>query len=299
MNTHRFLLSLLLGVLPGTCLLGQSAGNEAPETGKSFKKSYFTPSVSVNVLHYTDFATSPLAYLGTGFDGALGWFWDTGRREHLLDFNVMTGAALALAPVSDYYPVNTSSVVVGFGLYDHHLFRVFQPLLPSFLDVRFGGALSSTTFYRSNSSLNNNGNGIESLLNLMAAGKISLDISRNEEWIFGAWLFQLRFKPVERFLSFQCNVGLLNLNYRPGYAYNGDGEINGSDTNTLLYILDSHRWSLNGWRLNARLEYTRFRPSGNGYKLAYVWDAAFAPGRHEHFQIASHRLQYTLFINLY
>ncbi|MBN1927192.1 MAG: hypothetical protein JW798_15270 [Prolixibacteraceae bacterium] len=289
--------SLVLFLL--SAIQGKGQINESNEEAESNHKSdkYFMPSVSFSIINYTDFATSPLAYIGVGANGGIGWLWDTGRRENFLDIDFIAGITAANAPISDYFQTYTSATMMGLNIYDHYLFQVFEPVLPEIVDVKIGGAIHSTTYFRLNESLNNNGNGIESIFNLMFSAKSTFDISRNKPFTLDFFLFKKTFKPVKRDISLQFNAGLLNLNYRPGYAYNSDAEINGSETNILEYILDSHSWSINGCRFVTKIEYARFRPSGNGYKWAYVWDVAVVPGKFETFQIATHKLQYTIIIN--
>ncbi|MBP8627195.1 MAG: hypothetical protein KBI04_01195, partial [Paludibacteraceae bacterium] len=86
------------------------------------------------------------------------------------------------------------------------------------------------------------------------------------------------------------------LNNRPGYAYNTDVALDGSNTDPLAFLLDGHAWKVNGYRLNTHLHYTKYIPNGNGHRWSYVWDIAQAPGRFEPFEMVTHRIQYTLLI---
>ena len=89
---------------------------------------------------------------------------------------------------------------------------------------------------------------------------------------------------------------MLNLNYRPGYAYNADVALDGSNTDPLAFLLDGHVWKINGYRLGTQLDYTKYIPNGNGHRWSYIWDIAQAPGRFEPFEMVTHRIQYTLLI---
>jgi hypothetical protein len=262
------------------------------------KKQVVLSSASFTILHFTDFATSPLLYIGAGVNAGAAWQWETPKREHLLAFEFLSGMAMANAPLSNFYQTSNSSTVVGLTFSDQHLFRILEPSLPGFLDIKIGGAFNSTTYFRSNGALQNNGTGVESLFNVMFSGKASVDISRKSPWSLDLYLFEINFKKLERYLSFGFNTGLLNMSYRPGYAYNIESEFDGSNTNVISNLLAGHTWTVNGWKSNTCLEYSQYRPSGNGFKLAYVWEAAKAPGKYENFQIATHSLRYTMIINM-
>ncbi|MBN2263828.1 MAG: hypothetical protein JW735_12985 [Prolixibacteraceae bacterium] len=273
------------------------AQTEVPNQ-KSNKKVDFQPSLSTSIFHFSDFATSPLNYLGFGGSGAANWKWQTQSRQHFMGIDFFSGMAIANAPLSSYFQPNNSSTVTSFTFSDQHLFPILKPKLPNFLNLSVGGKIISTSFFRSNSSFQNNGTGFESLLNLMLSGKATVDISRKEAWTLDLFLFEKTFKPKERYLSFGFDAGLLNMNLRPSYSYLSMLEFNGSETSPISLLLGDHSWSLNGWRMNTCFEYTRYRKNGNGYKWAYLWDAAYVPGKFENFQIATHSLRYTLIVNL-
>lgn len=297
---YKFVLALILTAMFGW-LQSRAEEKTGPEqknaNTENFKMSYFTPSVSFNIMNFTDFATSPLSYLGGGFNGGVGWLWDRKKSEHVLDFDFIMSTALANVPQSNYFQTSASSNVMGLTVYDHFLVQVFKPSLPGFINLKVGGALMSTTYIRSNSVLSNSNTGVESILNLMAVAKGTFDISRKSPITLDLFLFKKTLKPVKRNISFQFNAGLLNMNYRPGYIYNPGMGLNGTKTNIMEFILNKHSWSVNGCRFVTKLEYARYKPSGNGHKWAYIWDTAVVPGKFEQFQIATHRLQYTFIIN--
>lgn len=262
------------------------------------KEVDFQPSLSTSIFHFIDFATSPLNYLGFGSSGAANWKWQTLNRQHFLGIDIFSGLAIANTPLSSYFQPNNKSLVSSLTIYDQHLFGICESKLPNFFNLSVGGKLLSTTFFRNNESFQNNGTGLESLLNLMFSGKATIDISLKNAWTLDMFLFKKTFKPNERYLSFGFDVGLLNMNLRPSYSYLNMLEFNGSENNLILNFLRSRSWYINGWRLNTCLEYINYRKNGNGNKWAYVWDAAYVPGKFENFQIATHSLRYTLIVNL-
>ncbi len=129
-------------------------------------------------------------------------------------------------------------------------------------------------------------------MHLMLSARVSFDATQRELTPRKAG----RPRAAMHRFSFQLNGGILNLNYRPGYAYTGLEEIDGSQTDLVGYWLGGHRWAVNGWRFQTRLEYTNYRPNGNGHRVSYLWDALHAPGNHESLHMASHRICYTLLV---
>lgn len=257
---------------------------------------FFMPSVGLTIPTFRDFATSPLYYQGIGMDFGLAWLWQKENWENLLETDLNFATLISLAPISEYFQVYSNAFLFSGNIYNHYIRRVEKFSNDKF-NLKIGGAFASTSNVRINSSLSNNGAGLESFANLMFTVKASKDISRTVTKQFKLWFIKKKLKPAVRDLSVQGNIGVINLNYRPGYAYIYDGEINGTDYSSVSSVMAGHKWKMNGWRVGTRIEYSKFRPSGNGFKLAYIWEVASVPGRFEIFQMASHRIQYTLIIN--
>lgn len=156
-----------------------------------------------------------------------------------------------------------------------------------------GVAFVSSQNIRINQSFQNAAPGFESIVNFMAAAKIERDISRTTQKTINLYKLKLNLKSVKRELAFQFNVGILNFNRRPGYAYVYSNEWDGSNTNGINWLLEEYQLSLNGWRFGSRCEFTQYTPNGNARRIAYVWDIAHIPGRFEVFQMAIHKLQFT------
>ncbi|MCC5943468.1 MAG: hypothetical protein JJT94_00930 [Bernardetiaceae bacterium] len=255
---------------------------------------YFTPSVGYNSLLYRDFATSPLFYRGAGLHLGLAWLTREAERwESTYQMGLNTGFTFADMPESNYFQGFTSSTFVNAQLYGHYL-RQINTLSNDKLKIKVGPALASDLNFRFNGGLGNAGAGSEILLNLMLGAQAVYDFSRKEskeqDWL----LFTRKLRPIKRELSFQLNVGVLNFNYRPGYAYLSDFEFDGSDTSPLVFLYGGHKLYLNGYRLRTHVAYTSYRQNGNAHSWSYHWDAAHAPGGYEIFQMAIHRFQYTL-----
>ncbi len=150
---------------------------------------------------------------------------------------------------------------------------------------------------RLNPALDNSSTGIESIVNLMLSGKVQRDISRREETVSNFLFMSIRNRPVRRTLTFQLDAGVLNFNRRPSYNYAYDAPVDGTNTSMFSYVWDYYSWSMNGWRLRSKLEFTQYTSSGNGRRIAYAWDAMHAPGKHAAYQMGMHRIEYTILIN--
>ncbi|MEX2595647.1 MAG: hypothetical protein WEC59_01865, partial [Salibacteraceae bacterium] len=109
--------------------------------------------------------------------------------------------------------------------------------------------------------------------------------------------FSKTLQPIKREMVFQIDLGVLNLNHRPGYAYVYNAEIYGSEHNGLLWLLEPYEWSLNGWRLSTIITFSKIWQSGNGSSWSYLWDVMTVPGKHEPLNIATHKIRYSLIIN--
>lgn len=254
-------------------------------------------SVAFSNTLYRDFATSPLFYTGIGFASSYGWLKRSKEHERLFQIGSNISSAFALIPESDFIQPIGFAVYGNLNLYYHQLWNV-KPLSTGKNSIDLGGSLICTQNFRTNSSLQNNALGIENLSNLMASFRLSRDISRKESKQINLLIFKPSLKPVKRDIRFLLNVGVLNFNYRPGYAYSYDDEIIGLETSPLSWILSNYSWSLNGWRLNTELEYISYLPNGNARSFAYIWEAAHAPGKYEAFQMANHRIQFTYYFQI-
>ena len=267
-------------------------GNSANE---SLWKHYFIPSVGIELITFRDLATSPLFYDGVGLAGSIAWQWEHPKNETKFALYATSSTTTSRTPLSTFFQTSTSSSFLSGSVYVHSLFT-----LPSLSNekrtVQLGGAMANTWNIRSNPSLFNNGFGMESFANLFLSGKGIYDISRKHSVVQDFVLFTRTLQPAKRNISLQLNIGLLNLNYRPGYAYNADVALDGSNTDPLAFLLDGHAWKVNGYRLNTHLHYTKYIPNGNGHRWSYIWDIAQAPGRFEPFEMVTHRIQYTLLI---
>jgi len=301
MNNSKFLVLLIFFGMSLCSHLKAQHNTVLSDTTKSPKKNFsFDRSLHLTAgftsYMYRDFATSPLFYNGVGLRTAIGYELKSDKNEHLFDIDYIIGAAFAQNPQPSE-PGNTTMAFLNTSNFYYHYLHELNPFAFGKYKSYFGSAVASSFNIRVNTSLNNNSVGIENISNIMLAFKLNKDISRHQVVIEDLLLFKRKLLPAKRNLSFQLNIGVLNFNYRPGYAYNYLGEMNGSSTNILKYAIENHQWSMNGMRLQTRLEYAYYKPYKNGSKWAYVWDFANVPGKFEKYQSAFHRLEYVLIIN--
>ncbi len=265
-------------------------------SSKNKADRYSLRNLATNYTLFRDFATSPLFYRGGGLSFGYGWLNTNINRERLIELDFAGNITFAKTPKSNYFQTASSSFLFAVNGYFHYL-QTVKKISKSKNNIRFGGAILNTQNIRINSSLMNASAGLETFINLMFSAKIERDISRSTVKDFKLLFIKKQLHPVKRKIAFQLNAGVINLNRRPGYAYVYDSELDGTKTNGISWIFDAYQWSLNGWRFGTRIEFSRYRPSGNGKKIAYLWDVAHAPGKFEPFQMATHRIQYTLIIN--
>lgn len=257
---------------------------------------YSQLSLGVTSPIYRDFATSPLFYRGVGINLSSAWLKHSEVKERIFKIDLGFITLSALVPESDLINLNGSATLVNLNLTYQRLWKL-NSLSNIKNNVKVGGVVITSQNIRLNNSLFNNALGLENISNVMASAQFTRDISRKESKQLNLFFFKPTLKPAKRDFRFQLNVGVLNFNYRPGYAYSYDSEMIGLETSPMSWAFSNYKWSMNGWRLNTQIEYIKYLPNGNARSLSYVWDAAHAPGKFETFQMASHRIQYTLYFH--
>jgi len=254
---------------------------------------YFNSTYGLTYSSYRDEATSPLFYNGTGLAFGVGLSKFKSQYESQLDLNLNISANLSKTPENQLYPSKKIAYFINMALHYHHL-RMISSLSKDKRTVLIGGTSTTNFNSRINPSLQNATAGIEFLHNFMITGKVNFDISRLEERNLKLWFFKKHLKPKQRTLNAIVNIGLLNFNYRPNYAYLSDADINGSETNWVNYYLNGYQLKMNGWALSSSIEYIRYKENKNALKWSYNWSAYSAPGNYETFQMAMHQVKFTI-----
>jgi len=258
-------------------------------------RKQFHTGFSLNSVIFRDFATSPLFYSGMGIAAHLGVQKDHNRWTYQWQTALRWANTTAKIPASTYYQSASGATFLQGDLRYSYLRKM--KTLQSPYQLLLGAALHNNFNIRLNPQLQNAAFGLEAFINLLFAAQVSKSFSRSEDKIYNLGLFTYRAKAQQSALSFRLDLGLVNLNYRPGYAYLSDSEVNGTNIG-LSYVFDAHQWKLNGARMETTLAYQRQQNSNqNGAKWAYHWEIIHAPGAFESFQMAIHQFSYTLLIH--
>lgn len=245
--------------------------------------------------NHRDAGTSPLRYSGPRAGLSAGNLYARRDAELLWRVDAHGGLALSRSPRSRYWTAVTSALEGGA---DARLQALFAAGAAGRWDFAAGGALLASGALRYNSSLNNNGLGIDLQASLAAAGRATIDISRPRARQAKVWFARWRLRAVRRHLSVGAEAGLLNLSARPGYAYSYFAPLSGGLTQAPRWALADYRWAANGLRLGAEASYKRFLDNGNAMAWSYRWQAATARGRAGKLEKASHTVAYTLYFDI-
>lgn len=295
---------LIIGISLCVCLLQMGKAQEKtatnlPDVEKiEFKPTrYFISAYGTGNSIYRDFATSPLFYRGPLI--SLQMAWRSERMNSKREWWLMTN----FSPTAAQLPENLTYETKASAMFSSSSFAYsYLHHLPKLKRGKFsfaaGGMWINSFNFRVNQSLGNSAVGLEFFSNIMASGAVQFDASHaksGRRYIL-KYLYYTR-HPRNQHFSFQFNAGLLNWNYRPGYAYKELPELDGSKSNPLTQLLSGFDWKLNGFRFGSELGFTRFKQNGNAVKWSYCWDILHAPGRFEPFQMAMHRIQLSLMFN--
>jgi hypothetical protein len=292
-NLIIFLMILSINVIPSGMIYAQDMMAADPGISSNY---YRTLSLGINNPMYRDFATSPLFYNGYGIYLQTSWLKRSTKRERSLEVGIGGNSVSARIPESNFFQPSTSGFYGQLNARYLQLWELKQ-VSNEKNNIKLGGVIQTSQNIRVNTNLFNNAIGLEKFINIMASGQIIRDVSRKTQRQLNLWLFKPTLKPVKKELLFQFNAGLLNLNFRPGYAFYYFEEIVGLETQLSSWLLSNYKWTLNGWRFNTEFEYIKYLPNGNAKSWSYVWDAANAPGRFETFQMASHQIRYTYYFH--
>jgi hypothetical protein len=256
---------------------------DSAHTSPKNRPSYFVSGIGVGSGILRDKATSPLYYRGATLLFSLGSQRTDTKVDRLFSANMSLGEF-----ISEQNGTASSSSFIGLDMYYQKLYRLTRFSAGKW-NTKIGGALVSTLNIRINPSFMNNALGLESVNNLMLAGKTTFDISRNRAKKFKLWFIKGDLKPKKMHLSAQLNIGLLNLNYRPSYAYNYSPSMEGTE---MQNIFGHYSVGLRGFRVQSRIDYTHYIKNGNAYRFSYLWDAYRARNKFEPLDLATHTLAF-------
>lgn len=252
---------------------------------------YIYSSTGLLYFSFKDLATSPLLYNGIGIKSSNGSVLENQK----LDQNILFNFAIGLANNS-FNQTNTLATFTKFEAYYHLLFNLPQ-LTNNHWNTKLGFAASIAFTARVNPSFGNNSLGLDNFNNLFLSFKTERDISLKNPVVIDLKLFKIKFLPTNHRLGFTSNIGLLNTNYRPGFAYVYSGEIDGNNTSPISYFFTDYKFSVNGFRILNSVYFTRYLKNGNAYRYNYSWEYLNAPGKFEPYQLIIHNLSFALLFN--
>lgn len=252
------------------------------------RPTYISLGVGFNRNSFRDFATSPLFYSGIIPTYSVGYKKNDDKREGLFDIHYTAG--------SQKYKIVENDTKTKFWSLTFNYHKLYQ--IKSWSNEKWnfktGGAVQITNNFRINEILENNAYGYEGFLNVLFSNKISRDISRNRTINKIFWIFHYNRKPRKREISYQLNIGACNNYVRNGFIYLGQ-----SDVINNFHLLDNYKAGIfKGYRINSSLNYTIYLKNKNAIQFSYNWDALSTIGKFDRFDMASHRLNFSLLFNL-
>ena len=251
------------------------------------QSSYIELGIAPGLSFFRDKATSPLFYIGNTLSFIGAWHSTNNSNERLASISYTSGKH-----TNNYNNTNNSARFYNLELNFSKLY-LLNRLSSDKWKTKIGAGVISTLNIRENKALMNNSLGIENISNIVFSTKITRDIlhlfSSKTKFQYG----KKNKSPTKRELSFLLNIGIVNLNYRPGYAYNYLPSID----NSYVRNMSDHHLSINGFRLNSGIQYSKFLSNKNILRISYIFDAYNAPGQHEPFNYAKHSLKFSLLYN--
>ncbi|HBZ25626.1 MAG TPA: hypothetical protein DEO54_05220 [Rikenellaceae bacterium] len=249
--------------------------------------SFIEFSSGVGTTTFRDLATSPLFYNGASYTFTGGLMRVGSKTESHLGCSYSFGLN-----TNNFNNTYKSATFYSLDINYYRLYRVNR-FTSGRWNTKVGANILNTTNIRENEAFMNNSLGVENILNIMAISKVTLSVPRVKGRVVKILFFRKNLKPAQRELSFSLALGALNLNYRPGYAYNYLPQITGSE----IKNFSDYQLSVNGFRIQSKADYTHHLFNGNALKLSYLFDIYNAPGKYEPFHFVRHSLQLSFLFN--
>lgn len=254
---------------------------------------FFITSYGLIYSSYRDLATSPLFYNGPGLHFSLGTQNETKKKEETFSSEINISSNTAILPEAKNFQKQTSAFYLNIPIKYCYLRKNENWKFKNY-NIILGGTFLNNVNSRINPSLFNNSAGFDVLSSLMFSSMLSRTFIRENEKQLNFLFFNKKLPPKSRSLQFLLNLGIVNLNYRPDYAYINEAEINGTKTNWVKYALDGYKIAWNGFNINSEVALTFNKPNGNRLRWSYVWNLNHVPGRFEQVDYAQHQLKITL-----
>lgn len=257
---------------------------------------FYNPSIEAGSALLRDRNLSPLFYSGPYIHIGQELLWANTQWQHRFGIGIGFAQLSAQLAQADFMQQVTGTMLFRPSFYSEHLYQV-----PAFKRTDYhlyvGGVVKGNFDVRINSSLFNNAFSSNGFLNLALGARLQKEISRTSDRVKQKKSGITKVKYARfRSLSVQTDIGLINLNYLPGYTniYRGAIDSKAEGGPGLFSQYETH---LNGWRLDAKLEYQVLKTNGNGYKIGFVSHNMSAKGAYKPVDIATTTLQFTLIVN--
>lgn len=255
---------------------------------RKIRPTYLVLSAGLNRSIFRDLATTPLFYRGVIPAFSIDYTKIDNRREG--DFGIYYTAG---NHSYDVIPNKDKSKLWSL-TFDYSKLYYLPKLSNQKWNYKMGAKILSTTNFRINELLGNNGYGYESFGNVLFCQKLTRNISRINEKNKSFWFIKYHLKPRKRELSCQFNIGVLNNYIRNGYVYLGQSVV----INDFKLFDDYALGILKGIRMNSAINYRYYLKNNNALQISYNWDALSTKGVQNRFEMAGHKLTFSLLFNL-
>lgn len=211
--------------------------------------------LGVGLVSYRDFATSPLIYRGTAIGLKLGKSKISSNKEIKFGVDFFIGAG-----ISSVGKENSIGAIINTEINYSRLYALNSLAFRGW-QTKVGGTLSTLFINRINPDLRNNLVGFEFFPTLFGSFKIGKDFTRH---------LPLRKKKGlrDQHFSMRLDVGLINTNFRNGYAYTAHSPFyNGNN------LFENHQFNIfSGFRIRTAVDYILYaKTTKNAVKISYNW----------------------------
>lgn len=286
-NLQTYLtIALVLLLIPFQSFSQASDSTSTRKLPKINRSAYIGASVGIGYSSFRDFATSPLVYKGAPKYVGLSFIRMNKFRETEIRVSGILGSYGI--SVGNEQAISSASF---FNIYYSRLFR-WNKISNDKWNFKYGGLYKFTGDIRTNTRFQNNAVGMEFFSTVFASFKVTHDLSRTttKEKRF-LWI-KHTVHPRKREFSFHFNLGILNANFRNGYAYAAQGSAINKPA-----LFDGYEMHLNGFRMSSQLDYTIHMKNKNAIQFSYIWDAAKTGGDLDVFEVAHHVFKVSLLFN--
>jgi len=276
---------LMLTMLSSFWLIAQERSKEAILEKGTFEevRSFIDLGGGIGLVSFRDLATSPLIYRGTSIDLKLAYTKQFLNKEYKIGI--------------DYFSSSTFSSVEGetsFGSIqsiDLNYNRLYSLKSLSFRgwQSKVGGTISVLAIQRLNTDLSNNALGLDFFPTLFGSFKIGKDFTKYLP-------FRKKKGARHQHFSIQLDVGLINTNFRNGYAYTIHSPLY-NEPDSLFVDYQFNLFS--GLRIRSTVDYILYaKNTKNAIKLSYNWAGVRSGENPNRFALSNGLLSFSLLYRL-